>query len=181
MLESGEIQLPISRGTPYANGNAPSRTCADPQGFNGSAVVVITHTGHRLAAHGRAFRVAEARSRRQHDDFVRVPWRIYRDDPKWVPPLLVERKAFIHPAKHPFYQHGGGGAVCSLQRARTRSGESSSPMTRTSTSIKRRTPAAFGMFESIDDVDVAYRLLDAAQRWLRGRAATPSSVRWTTR
>src|SRR6188474_3702683 len=68
--------------------------------------VVITHSGYRPAPAARALRVVEALSRSQRDDFIRLPWRIYRDDPHWVPPLLVERKAYINPQKHPFYKHG---------------------------------------------------------------------------
>ena len=33
------------------------------------------------------------------------PWRVYRGDHLWVPPLLLERKAFLNPRKNPFFQH----------------------------------------------------------------------------
>jgi len=28
------------------------------------------------------------------------------NDPAWVPPLLIERKAFLDRKRHPFYRHG---------------------------------------------------------------------------
>jgi GNAT superfamily N-acetyltransferase len=129
---------------------------------------VITQTGHRLAPHGRALRVAEARSRRERNDFVRLPWLIYRDDPKWVPPLLFERKAFVHPRKHPFYQHGAAAlfVAYSGSEAVGRILVSDDPRFN---AYHKTNAGAFGMFESIDDPDVAGRLLDAAQRWLRAR------------
>ncbi len=37
---------------------------------------------------------------------MRFAWRIYQDDPHWVPPLLIERKDFINKKLHPFYKHG---------------------------------------------------------------------------
>lgn len=38
-------------------------------------------------------------------DFIKFPYRFYENDPLWVPPLLVERKAFFNPAKNPFFAH----------------------------------------------------------------------------
>ena len=29
-----------------------------------------------------------------------------RNDPAWVPPLIIERKAFLDRKRHPFYRHG---------------------------------------------------------------------------
>jgi hypothetical protein len=37
--------------------------------------------------------------------FITFPWRVYRGDHLWVPPLLFERKAFLNPRKNPFFQH----------------------------------------------------------------------------
>ena len=37
--------------------------------------------------------------------FITFPWRVYRGDHLWVPPLLLERKAFLNPRKNPFSQH----------------------------------------------------------------------------
>ena len=48
----------------------------------------------------------EAKLRRDRDAFVKFPWRIYPGDKNWSPPLLLEAKAFIDPAKHPFCKHG---------------------------------------------------------------------------
>src|SRR2546430_15688858 len=40
------------------------------------------------------------------DAFIKFPWRIYANDPAWVPPLLLERKEFLDQEKHPFFEHG---------------------------------------------------------------------------
>src|SRR5262249_56596647 len=37
--------------------------------------------------------------------FITFPWRVYRGDHLWVPPLLLERKTFLNPRKNPFFQH----------------------------------------------------------------------------
>jgi hypothetical protein len=56
-------------------------------------------------------RVDPVRSRADRDEFLRLPWRIYERDPVWVPPLLVERREFIDPRRHPFYRHGSAELV----------------------------------------------------------------------
>jgi GNAT superfamily N-acetyltransferase len=142
---------------------------------------VITRSGHRLAPVTSALRVVEAQSRTERDDFVRLPWRIYRDDPCWVAPLLVERKAFINPQKHPFYRHGVAQPFVAYAGRDVvgRIMVSDDPRF----NAKNRTNlGGFGMFESIDDIDVAHRLLDTAERWLiaRGRTAILGPMDYST-
>ena len=37
--------------------------------------------------------------------FLRLPERLYRHEPAWVPPLLFDLKAQLNPKTHPFHQH----------------------------------------------------------------------------
>ena len=37
--------------------------------------------------------------------FVDLPWRLYADDPNWVPPLKDEVYSLITPGKNPFFGH----------------------------------------------------------------------------
>jgi GNAT superfamily N-acetyltransferase len=119
------------------------------------------------AAHG-ALEIREVHDRRDLDRFCRVPWLIYAEDPQWVPPLLVEVKEFLNPRKHPFYLHGeatqflasrGGVAVGRIL-------VSDDPRYNEQCGSNL---GCFGMFESIDDREVAHGLLGAAADWLRGR------------
>ena len=47
-------------------------------------------------------------SRRDLARFIRLPWRIYRNHPLWVPPLVYERKRFLDRGENPFFTHGEG-------------------------------------------------------------------------
>ncbi len=132
---------------------------------------MITRSGHRLAPPTSALRIVEAQSRTEREDFIRLPWRIYGDDPCWVAPLLVERKAFINPQKHPFYRHAFAQPFVAYAGREVvgRIMVSDDPRF----NAKNHTNlGGFGMFESIDDLDVAHRLLDMAERWLRSRGRT---------
>lgn len=110
--------------------------------------------------------VTRVRSSAERDAFIKFPWRIYANDPVWVPPLLLERKEFLNREKHPFYEHGD--AALFLARA---GGEivgrimaSDDPKYN---ALHQSNVGFFGMFESIDDQEVANALLEAAADWLR--------------
>ena len=45
-------------------------------------------------------------SKRYHRAFLHFPWRIYRHDPYWVPPLLSEVEAKFDPQRNPFFKTG---------------------------------------------------------------------------
>ena len=52
-------------------------------------------------------------------DSSELPWRIYEDDPHWIPPLMSEVKAFLDRRKHPFYQHGDATQFIALRGGET--------------------------------------------------------------
>ena len=101
------------------------------------------------------------------DAFIKFPWRIYKNDPAWVPPLLLERKEFLDQEKHPFFEHG----KAELFLAR-RGGEIVGRILASDdpnyNALHQSNVGCFGMFESIDDQEVATALFDAAAGWLRG-------------
>ena len=37
--------------------------------------------------------------------FIKYPFAKYRDDPHWVPPLLISEREQFNPRKHPFFEH----------------------------------------------------------------------------
>lgn len=100
--------------------------------------------------------------------FIKFPWRIYRNDPAWVPPLIFERKTFLDRKRHPFYQHGD--AVLFLAR---RNGEIVGRIMASDdpnyNSLHESNTGCFGLFECIDDVEVAAALFKATDDWLRAR------------
>jgi len=112
--------------------------------------------------------ISKASSRRERDDFIKFPWRIYRNDPVWVPPLIIERRAFLNRKKHPFYLHGD--AELFLAR---RNGEIVGRIMASDdpnyNALHQSNVGCFGLFESIDDVDVAAALFKSAAEWLRSR------------
>ena len=50
-------------------------------------------------------RIVPVQSKAQWRDFHHLPFKIYRDDPHWVAPLLLERQFHFHPKHNPYFQH----------------------------------------------------------------------------
>ena len=115
-----------------------------------------------------AIDVSEVSSRAERDAFIKFPWKIYADDPVWVPPLIIERRGFLDRRKHPFYRHGD--AALFLARA---GGEIVGRIMASDdpnyNALHESNVGCFGLFESIDDQAVADALLARAREWLRAR------------
>ena len=125
--------------------------------------------------------ISEVSSRRDRDAFIRFQWRIYPNDPVWVPPLIIERKTFLDRHRHPFYEHGD--AALFLAR---RNGEivgrimaSDDPNYNL---LHHANVGCFGLFECIDDRNVAGALFEAAAGWLRkkGRDEVMGPIDYST-
>ncbi|MEO5654857.1 MAG: N-acetyltransferase [Nitrosospira sp.] len=99
--------------------------------------------------------------------FIDVPWRIYADDPMWVPPLRLERR-FHFSRFNPFFKHGEWQAWIAYRN--------NQPVGRISAQIDQLHRQRYGpetghfvLFECIDDVEVAAVLVRAAEEWLTAR------------
>jgi len=108
--------------------------------------------------------VLEVADRAMRDQFIRVPWSIYSDDPNWVPPLLMERREAFS-SKNPFFQHAEWNSWVAYRNDR--------PVGRISAQIDRlyleqhdESAGFFGLIEAPADPDVFLALLSVAEAWL---------------
>ena len=49
--------------------------------------------------------IRRVESTKDLDRFVKLPFRLYRDDPNWVPPLMADLKNTLTPGRNPFWIH----------------------------------------------------------------------------
>ena len=115
--------------------------------------------------------ISEVRSRRDRNAFIRFPWRIYANDPAWVPPLIIERKGFLDRKRHPFYRHGDAALFLAKQNGEVVGRIMASDDPNYNAEHKSNV-GCFGQFECIDNHDVASALLDAAGGWVRQKGRT---------
>lgn len=108
--------------------------------------------------------------------FVDLVWKLYADDPHWVPPLKSEMLGLIGGEKsNPWFGHAEAAFWLALKDGQV-VGRISAQVD--SLVIAPGAPGAgpgtghFGMFECIDDAAVAEALFDAAEDWLRQKGMT---------
>src|SRR2546421_11701535 len=107
-------------------------------------------------------------SRRDLARFIRLPWRIYRNHPLWVPPLVYERKRFLDRGKNPFFTHGEAEYFLALRDGEP-VGRITAQIDRDFNDFHKNDWGMFGFFETDEDPKTANALLGAAEGWLRER------------
>jgi GNAT superfamily N-acetyltransferase len=115
--------------------------------------------------------VSEVTSRRERDAFIKFQWQIYTNDSAWVPPLIIERKGFLDRKRHPFYRHGDAALFLARKNGKI-AGRIMASDDPNYNSLHAANVGCFGLFECIDDHDVAAALFDTAADWLRKRGRT---------
>lgn len=104
--------------------------------------------------------------------FVDLPFRLYRDDPQWRPPLKVEVHGLIGgPKSNPWFGHARA-RFWLAERGGEVVGRISAQVDDLVLEHMGAGTGQFGMFEAIDDQDVAAALIDAAESWLREQGMT---------
>ncbi|MBA4142277.1 MAG: N-acetyltransferase [Nitrosospira sp.] len=106
-------------------------------------------------------------NRREMGTFIDVPWRIYADDPMWVPPLRLERR--LHFSKfNPFFKHGEWQAWVAY-RDNHAAGRISAQIDQLHRQRYGSDTGHFGLLECMDDSEVCAALIRAAEGWLSAR------------
>lgn len=105
----------------------------------------------------------------QRKTFMMLPWKIYKNDPKWVPPLLMDLKKMFNPAKHPFYEYGTMKLFLAYKNNELQGRIAAITNDRFDHYHPRENGKTgfFGFFESVNDQEVANALLDRAKTYLQ--------------
>jgi GNAT superfamily N-acetyltransferase len=107
-------------------------------------------------------------SRRDLGRFINLPFALYRNEPRWIPPLLMDMRARLDRERNPFFKHAEAEFFLAW-----RDGE---PVGRICAHVDHRFNefqdnkwGLFGFFECEDSKESAHALLGAAEQWLRDR------------
>lgn len=108
-------------------------------------------------------------TRKEQKAFLTFPWKIYRDDPLWVPPLLPERRKIIDPRQGVFFKRGEAdffivrrkgqvvGTICAAEDPATNQ-------------VREQQECMFGFFEYIEDYQVFETLVNQVTEWAQSRS-----------
>jgi hypothetical protein len=118
-----------------------------------------------------AIELTEVNSAKERKAFLEFPFKLYQGDSNWVPPLMMEREQFLNPKKNPWFEFGS----VQLYLAR-RNGELVGRIAAVEdphyNEFHGTRMGWFGMFEAIDDVEVARALFDKASAWVKAKGQT---------
>jgi len=108
--------------------------------------------------------VLPVRSRREKRTFLTFPWRIFKDDPLWVPPLLPDLIQRTDPGRGVFFQHGTAEFFIAWQEGRP-VGTICAAQDRQANLEGGWSEAIFGFFHFIEDYRVMEALLSELSDW----------------
>lgn len=112
--------------------------------------------------------IRPVRGRREREAFIRLPWRLYRGQASWVPPLLSERRRHIDRDRNPFFEHAEAEYFLAWRDGQPM-GRISAHVDHRLNEIQKNRWGLFGFFECERDPATAGALLDTAEGWLRER------------
>jgi GNAT superfamily N-acetyltransferase len=111
-------------------------------------------------------RIVPVTNQKQRQAFAKFAWRVYRNDPRWVPPIFMDRLALLDPEKHPFWEHAEMQLFLAM-RGEEVVGTISAHINHRHNEVYEDKVGFFGFFEVIEDYVVAEALFTAASSWLR--------------
>jgi GNAT superfamily N-acetyltransferase len=117
-----------------------------------------------------AVEIRPVASRRDRNTFIKLPWRLYRNEPNWVAPLLSDVKEQLDPSRNPWFEHSEAEFFLAFRDGRA-VGRISAHIDRNMQEFQGNDWGLWGWFECEDDAEVARALLDAAEAWLRAHGA----------
>jgi hypothetical protein len=113
-------------------------------------------------------RFIDTYSKNDVNDFVDLPFKLYKDCPFWVPPFKADVRMMLNRDKHPFYERSEADFILA-----TKNGETVGRM-----AIMEHKPfnhyhncsvASFTLFDCVEDKEVFDAMWNAADEWARKR------------
>jgi GNAT superfamily N-acetyltransferase len=108
------------------------------------------------------------RTRREKQIFLTFPWRIFKGDPLWVPPLLPDLLERTDPKRGLFFQHGAAEFFIAWQAGQP-VGTICAAEDHQANAARGTRECVFGFFHFIEDYHVMQALLACAGEWARAR------------
>src|SRR4030042_54387 len=115
----------------------------------------------------REFHTKEVRNPQDLLDFIRFPWKIYKEDPYWIPPIIKDQIQKFSP-HHPFRSHSEMILFLAFQGENI-VGRIAGIIDHLYIEFHKEKVGFFGFFETISDPEIADALLSKVAGWLKGQ------------
>src|SRR5574340_57761 len=108
--------------------------------------------------------VREVKTRLEKRIFLTFPWRIYKGDPLWVPPLISDRKKIINPNRGVWFEQGTADFFIAWRDGRP-VGTICAAEDKKGNAATGHHDCVFGFFDLVNDYEVAVALWARAAQW----------------
>ena len=113
-------------------------------------------------------KVKRVETKKDWDQFIDLPWRIYKNDPFWVPPLRIAVRDTLDTNKNPFFKHAYMVPLLAMKDDQV-VGRVVGVIDDNHNKYHKETTAFFGFFESINDPRVSEALFSELNEWAKSR------------
>ncbi len=103
--------------------------------------------------------------------FMKYPWLVYKDNPHWVPPLLMQLKRQLNLKVNPFFANGEMVQFLAFRGTKC-VGRIAAIINEQHNRHYNEQCGFFGFFECDNDQEVSNKLFDVAEKWLREKGMT---------
>jgi len=115
--------------------------------------------------------IGQIKTPQERMEFIRLPWKVYKGDPYWVPPLVSERVELLDSERHPFYEHADV-VLFVARRDGEVVGTIAALVNHRHNEYWNERIGFFGLFEVLRDREAAEALLETACNWVREQGMT---------
>jgi len=100
--------------------------------------------------------------------FVRIPYRLYKNHPQWVPPLFMDVETQLNRSKHPYFEHSDADFFIATKDGRD-AGRIAALENKRFNAYHKTKQGQFYLFECEDDQEVANALFERAFDWAKSK------------
>ena len=105
-------------------------------------------------------------NKKERARFIDLQWKIYKNNPNWVPQLKMALHDLLNPKTHPFFETARVKAFMASDQKGNDVGRILAVINDTKNKLNNTKLGAFGFFESIDAIEVSSTLFKTAEKWL---------------
>jgi len=109
-------------------------------------------------------RIEKGDTKKDLKRFIKFSWVVYKGDPNWVPPMILDVKERLNRDKNPFFEHAKMELFLAFKDG-VLSGRIAAIIDDNHNQAHDEKVAFFGMYESVNDPDVSGALLDRVAAW----------------
>ena len=106
--------------------------------------------------------VVEVKNRKQYREFFRFPFALYQNCKQWVPPITKEEEAVFDPKKNKVFNHAMARLFLATKNGQI-VGRVAAMINWVEVEELKKTKVRFGWYDTIDDIKVSKKLIEAVQ------------------